>query len=100
MADRVVVSYVELDKAKQGLEQVKQILDDFSGVKGDENALGSELVIDAYDSYVRRLKGASGKYSKKAGDFASMLQNVIDQFQHLDSQLSHRVKRADGPAQR
>ncbi|MBI0048694.1 MULTISPECIES: hypothetical protein [Bifidobacterium] len=91
MADRVVVSYDELDKAKQGLEQVKQILDDFAGVRGDENALGSELVIDAYDSYVRRLKGASGKYSKKAGDFASMLQNVIDQFKELDSQLGQKA---------
>ncbi|WP_288805282.1 hypothetical protein [uncultured Bifidobacterium sp.] len=91
MADRVVVSYYELGKAKQSLEQVKQILDDFAGVERDEIGLGDRGVIDAYDSYVHRLKDASGKYSKKAGDFASMLQNVIDQFNELDSQLGHQA---------
>ncbi|MCX8672741.1 hypothetical protein J3T91_04330 [Bifidobacterium sp. B4001] len=97
MADRVVVSYDELKKFKQGLEKVKQILDDFSGVEIDEVALGSMVVVDAYDSYVRRLKNASGKYSKKAGDFASMLGNLIDQFQKLDNQLGQQIEQGDGP---
>lgn len=100
MADRVVVSYDELNKSKQGLEKVKQILDDFSGVEIDEVALGSMVVIDAYDLYVRRLKNASGKYAKKAGDFASMLGNVIDQFEKLDNQLGQQTERADEPAHR
>lgn len=100
MADKIVVSNDELKKAKKGLEQVKQILDDFSGAQGDESSMGHMNVYSEYTMFMKRMKDASGKYSKKAGDFASMLQNVIDQFGDLDAQLSQQVKRSDGSAQR
>ena len=100
MADKVVVYNDELKKAKKGLEQVKQILDDFSGVGRGQIDFGEMHVIGAYDDYVRRLQDASGKYSKKAEDFASMLQNVIDQFGDLDAQLGQKAERLNGPAQR
>ena len=100
MADKVVVSNDDLKKAKKGLEQVKQILDDFSGVQGDEKSMGPISVYSAYTAFIQRMKDASGKYSKKAEDFASMLQNVIDQFGDLDTQLSQQIKRSDGSAHR
>lgn len=100
MADKVVVTYDELNKAKRKLEGVKQVLDEFSDVAEDEIAMGDRLVADAYDSYVRRLKGASSKYSKKAGDFASMLENVISQFEDLDGQLGQRIEQASESAKK
>lgn len=100
MADKVVVSNDELKKAKKGLEQVKQILDDFSSAQGDEKSMGPISVYSAYTAFIQRMKDASGKYSKKAGDFASMLQNVIDQFGDLDAQLGQKAERLNRPAQR
>lgn len=81
------VSYDELGKASGVLKNIEETIGDFAGAEADSDCMGHGLVVNAYGNCIERLHTLSRKYSRKAGDLGSMLDNVVEEFRDADDRI-------------
>ena len=91
MADELKISYDELSSASRVLKNIEQTIGDFTGAEADSSCMGGPLVSKAYDKCITRLHTLSRKYSRKAGDLGSMLDNVVEEFRDADNRLGDQA---------
>ena len=87
MAGELRVSYDELGKASRVLKNIEETIGDFTGAQADSNCIGHPSVTNAYGDCIARLHTLSRKYSRKAGDLGSMLDNVAEEFRDADDRI-------------
>ena len=84
------VSYDELSKASRVLKNIEETIGDFKSAEYNEyNAacMGDPSVSTSYAGCIERLHTLSRKYSRKAGDLGSMLDNVVEEFRDADDRI-------------
>ena len=91
MADELKVSYFELSMASHVLKNIEEAIGDFSGAEADSDCMGHCFVVKAYGNCIARLHTLSRKYSRKAGDLGSMLDNVVDEFRDADDRIGDQA---------
>ncbi|WP_390459372.1 hypothetical protein [Bifidobacterium apicola] len=91
MADELKVSYDELSKASRVLKNIEETIGDFTGAEADSDCMGDPSVISAYADCIARLHTLSRKYSRKAGDLGSMLDNVVKEFRDADDRIGDQA---------
>lgn len=91
MADELKVSYDELNKASSVLKNIEETIGDFTGAEADSDCMGHPSVSKAYADCIARLHTLSRKYSRKAGDLGSMLDNVVEEFRDADNRLGDQA---------